>query len=135
MRCWRVCVDLRRREPAGADRAHAAPGAGTPAEGEVEAYYSANIEKFTEPEKVRVAVILLSVPAWSDESEWDAARDEAAAIAASIRGGQSFAEAARQHSADPTAANGGDMGFMHAGSLNYSVQAAVSELEPGDMAD
>ena len=52
-----------------------------PAEGEVEAYYSANIEKFTEPEKVRVAVILLSVPAWSDESEWDAARDDAAAIA------------------------------------------------------
>jgi len=27
------------------------------------------------------------------------------------------------------------MGFMHAGSLNHSVQAAVNELEPGDMVD
>jgi parvulin-like peptidyl-prolyl isomerase len=105
------------------------------AEGDVETYYHENIDKFTEPEKVRVAVILLSVPPSSDESEWDAARDEAAAIAESIRGGQSFAEAAREHSADPTAANGGDMGFMHAGSLNYAVQDAVSDLEPGDMAD
>ena len=107
----------------------------TPAEGEVEAYYRANIEKFTEPEKVRVSAILLSVPAWSDETVWDAAREQAAAIAASIREGKPFAEAARQHSADPTAANGGDMGFMHAGSLNHSVQAAVNELEPGEMAD
>lgn len=105
-----------------------------PMEGEVEAYYRANIEKFTEPEKVRVAVILLSVPAWSDESEWDAAREDAAAIAFRIREGEPFAEAARQHSADPSAANGGDMGFMHAGSLNESVQAAVSELEPGELA-
>ena len=106
-----------------------------PAEGEVEAYYKANIDKFTEPEKVRVSVILLSVPAWSDESEWDAAREDAAAIVFQIREGQSFAETARQHSADPSAANGGDMGFMHAGSLNHSVQAAVNELEPGDMVD
>lgn len=106
----------------------------TPADGEVEAYYRNNIEKFTEPEKIRASVILLSVPAWSDESAWDAARENAAAIAASIREGKPFAEAARQHSADPTAASGGDMGFMHAGSLNHSVQAAVSELEPGEMA-
>ena len=106
-----------------------------PADGEVEAYYRDNIEKFTEPEKIRASVILLTVPAWSDESAWDAAREDAAAIAASIREGKPFAEAARQHSADPTAANGGDMGFMHAGSLNHSVQAAVDELEPGEMAD
>lgn len=105
------------------------------AEGEVEDYYRNNIQKFTEPEKIRVSVILLSVPAWSNETAWDAAREEASAIADSIRGGKSFADAARQHSADPTAANGGDMGYMHVGSLNYAVQAAVIELEPGEMPD
>ena len=105
-----------------------------PAEGEVEAYYSNNLDKFTEPEKVRVSVILLSVPAWSDQEGWDAAREEATDIAARIREGESFAEAARQYSADPTASNGGDMGYLHAGALNYAVQEVVSDLQPGEMA-
>lgn len=105
-----------------------------PAEGEVEAYYGNNLDKFTEPEKVRVSVILLSVPAWSDQEAWDAAREEAAEIAARIRDGEPFAEAARLHSADPTAANGGDMGYLHAGALNYAVQEVVRDLQPGEMA-
>jgi parvulin-like peptidyl-prolyl isomerase len=104
-----------------------------PADGEVAAYYRDNLEKFTEPEKVRLSVILISVPPSSDEDEWDAAREEAGKIAERIRNGQLFAEAARLHSADSTAANGGDMGYLHAGALNPAVQEAVSQLQVGEM--
>ena len=104
-----------------------------PADGEVEAYYRDNLEKFTEPEKVRLSVILISVPPSSDEDAWDAAREEAGDIAERIRNGQLFAEAARLHSADSTATNGGDMGYLHTGALNYAVQEAVSQLEVGEM--
>ena len=79
-------------------------------------------------------MILLTVPAWSDQEAWDAAREEAEAIGQRIRDGQPFAEAARLHSADPTAENGGDMGYLHAGALNHTVQEVVEKLEPGQMA-
>jgi hypothetical protein len=104
-----------------------------PAASEVEAYYQQNLDKFTEPEKVRLSLILISVPPSSDEDAWDAAREEAANIAERIRNGQPFDEAARQHSADATAANGGDMGYLHAGALNHAVQEAVSQLQVGEI--
>jgi parvulin-like peptidyl-prolyl isomerase len=111
-------------------RLRAAP---EPADGEVESYYLANIDKFTEPEKVHIAVILLGVPPWADESAWTAARDEAKALAQRIRAGLPFAEAAKTHSVDPTAPNGGDMGYLHSGALNQAVQAVVNTLQPGEM--
>jgi len=64
-----------------------------PSEEDVRAYYEANIEKFTQPEQVRLSVILLGVPAWADSATWDATREKAAAILLSIREGQSFADA------------------------------------------
>ena len=44
-----------------------------------------------------------------------------------------FDEAARLYSADATAPNGGDMGYLHAGALNHAVQEAVSQLQVGEM--
>lgn len=105
-----------------------------PTDEELGAFYAANLDKFTEPEQVRLSIILLAVPAWADGATWDAARAEAAAIAQRIRDGQPFAEAARMHSADPSAANGGDMGFVHSGVLQGEMLQVVNELGDGEMA-
>ena len=106
-----------------------------PSEADVRAYYDANIDKFTQPEQVRLSVILLAVPAWADNATWDAAREKAAAILMSIREGQDFADAAREHSNDPSAQNGGDMGYVHAGVLDGELLQVVSALGDGEMAD
>ena len=106
-----------------------------PSEAEVRAYYEANIDKFTQPEQVRLSVILLAVPAWADSATWDAAREKAAGILMSIREGQDFADAAREFSNDPSAGNGGDMGYLHAGVLDGELAQVVSQLGDGEMAE
>ena len=104
-----------------------------PTDDDVREYYDANIEKFTQPEQIRLSVILLSVVAWADGATWDATREKAAGILADIHGGQDFADAAREHSADPGAANGGDMGFLHAGVLDGELLKVVTELDVGEL--
>jgi hypothetical protein len=106
-----------------------------PSDADVRAYYENNIDKFTQPEQVRLSVILLAVPAWADNATWDAAREKGAAILMSIREGQDFADAAREHSSDPSAANGGDMGYVHAGVLEGELLQVVNALGDGEMAD
>lgn len=106
-----------------------------PTEADVRAYYEANIDKFTQPEQVKLSVILLAVPAWADSATWDAAREKAAGILMSIREGRDFADAAREFSADPSAQHGGDMGYVHAGVLEGELLEVVSQLGDGEMAD
>lgn len=106
-----------------------------PSDMDVRAYYEANIDKFTEPEKVRLSVILLGVPAYADSTTWDEEREKAAEILASIRKGRDFADAAREYSTDPSAEAGGDMGYMHAGLLQGELAQVVSQLDEGEMAD
>lgn len=104
-----------------------------PGEDDLEKYYAANIDKFTQPEQIRLSVIVLQVPPWSDQEAWDEANTQAVAIAERVSAAGSFAEEARQHSDDATAAEGGDMGYLHDGELSAAVQEAVKNLAPGEM--
>ena len=108
---------------------------GDPDEGDVRAYYDANPEKFTEPVRNRVAVILLAVMPNAGEQAWDAARSEAGDLVGRIAGGADFADLARMHSADPSARNGGDMGYLHAGMLAPEAQSAVDALALGEVSE
>ena len=78
---------------------------------------------------------ILAVPAWADNATWDAAREKAAGILMSIREGRDFADAAREFSSDPSASNGGDMGYLHAGVLEGELLQVVGELGDGEIAD
>jgi len=99
-----------------------------PAEPIARNYYEQYPEKFTEPAKNRVSLILLAVNATAVEETWNAARKEAADILKRIRGGEEFGDLAKLHSADPSARSGGDMGYLHAGMLARDAQAAVDNL-------
>ncbi len=107
---------------------------GSPGDADLVPFYEANIDKFTEPEQVRISVILLQVAAWADAAAWEATKTQAETIADRIRGGESFAELARMFSTDPSAANGGDMGYLHAGTLSGPVQAALDGLSVTELA-
>jgi len=106
-----------------------------PSDTQVEKFYTDYPKKFTEPEQVRLSVILLSVAASSPSSVWRAAREEATRIKQNLARGTDFGELARLHSADASATAGGDMGYVHKGMLSEPVEQVVSQLEIGQTSD
>ena len=116
-------------------RAMVLEGVGTPSDSVLRAYYEANPEKFTEPERVRVSTILLEVEPSAASAVWTAAEEEATGIVAKLRAGADFAETARLRSGDASATNGGDMGYLHRGMLGQRAQAAIDAAEIGKITD
>jgi hypothetical protein len=114
------------------DQVHAVPD---PSDAEVKAYYDKNPEQFTEPEKIRMHVILLKVDPTSLSSVWDTALEEAAALVKKLRNGASFEDAARIRSGDDSAEMGGDMGYLHQGMTPPEVEELVKTMKPGDITD
>lgn len=106
-----------------------------PSEKELRAYFKANPEKFTIPERLRVATILLKVDPSSGGEVWRAATDEASKLVTQLREGADFAELARIHSSHDSAANGGDMGYVHKGMLAKPAQEIIDLMDPGDISE
>lgn len=99
------------------------------------AWYDGHPELFTEPEQVRLSLILLKVDPSSPAQVRQKAREEAAAIRARIARGADFAELARLHSADSSAARGGDMGYLHRGMLPDGIVQEVDKLAPNAVSE
>ena len=104
-----------------------------PDDATLQAYYKAHPELFTEPKKVKASVILLSVDPSAGEAAWKAAEEEAKKIIKQVQGGADFAELARIRSSDRTAEKGGDMGWLHKGSLPAPVEGVLEKLKPGQI--
>ena len=99
---------------------------------QLRAFYTANMDKFTEPEQVRVSVILIRVDPSSPD--FDASRKKAEEIIGLLKEGADFAELAAQHSGDiESASQGGDMGYLHGGMLGGLASEVVSKLKPGEI--
>lgn len=105
-----------------------------PDEKQVREYYLTYPEKFTEPEQLRVALILLKVEPSAPETTWKRVEEEAAGLVERLRAGGDFASLARLHSADPSSAQGGDLGYVHRGMLPDAAQALLESAKPGEVA-
>ena len=101
----------------------------------IERYYAAHADLFTEPEQFRLSVILIKVDPSSPRETWDAAAAQAAALTARLGDGEDFAVLARMHSQDETAANGGDVGYLHRGMLAQHVEDLIDKLEVGSVSE
>ena len=88
-------------------------------ENELEEYYNANKNTFTEGESVRAKHILV------------ATEDEALNVKKEIEEGLSFEEAAQKYSTCPSNVSGGDLGFFHAGQMVPEFEKAAFEAEIG----
>lgn len=105
-----------------------------PAEDKVLAYYKKHPEKFTEPEKLRLSMILLDVDPASPVSAWQAAEAEAGSMRLQIaEGNETFADLARRRSKHESAALGGDLGYLHRGMLPEGIQDKIDTMKPGDL--
>lgn len=102
---------------------------------QVKAYYAANQAKFTEPEQMRVSVILLKVDPSATSATWKKSEEQAQSLAKRVRGGEDFAALARQYSGDGSAPQGGDMGYLHSGMLPEGTQESLAKLKTGEISD
>jgi len=108
---------------------------GAPTPRQLEQYWAAHQDKFTAPEQVHLAMILLKVDPSAPQAKWDAARDEGLAIVKRLKNGADFKQLAKVHSGDGSAERGGDMGYVHQGMLPEPAQKAVDKLKPGEISD
>lgn len=105
-----------------------------PPEDEVRAYYDRHPAQFTEPEQVRLSLIVLRVDPAAPRLAWEQAHAEADRLRARLARGAEFGELARLHSADPSAAKDGDLGYLHRGMLPEAIQSGVIDaLKPGEV--
>jgi len=101
---------------------------------QLQTFYKDHPDKFTEPEQIRVSVILLKVdPA---VPTWDVTRKKAEELVEQLRNGADFAELVKLYSGDTDTINqGGDMGYLHGGMLSPMSQQHVDKLKPGEISD
>ncbi len=106
-----------------------------PGSQQVRAFYDANPDKFTEPEQLHGAVILLRVAPSASEAEWQQTEERARQLRARLDAGEAFGALAREHSQHESAGHGGDVGYVHRGVLEESVQQSVDQLAIGAVSE
>lgn len=100
---------------------------------EIKKYYQQHPDKFTQPARYRVSVILLKVEPSLPPAVWKAANEEADRLLKRLNTGTEFTELAKLHSADASAKQGGDMGYLHKGMLAPPVQNIIDTMKVGEV--
>jgi peptidyl-prolyl cis-trans isomerase D len=103
---------------------------------EIEEYYQANLKtRFHKPKEVKVRYISIAIAPGADGEQKKAARARAEAVVTAARGGKDFAELAKSESNDPTAAKGGDVGWLAAGQVPQPMEKVLFSLAKGAVSD
>jgi len=98
---------------------------------EAQRFFDEHPERFVEPEQLHVQAITIGVEPSAGAEAWAAARARADEMRAKLLDGADFAAAARQYSTDDTKDKGGDMGYIHRGSLSEAFEKAAADLPLG----
>lgn len=94
-------------------------------------YYNGHKEEFKSAGMVHLAEILIS----SEKYKPEEAEKRAKAAVAELKGGAKFSEVVKKYSDNPSADQGGDIGFMKTGSIAPAIAAALSKLDINDYTD
>lgn len=79
-------------------------------------------------------IAVLAEPPESDAA-WAQAKAEIDEVAAQLRQGADFADLARTHSKDGSAAGGGDLGWLTRGEIQSMFEEAILKLKPGEVTE
>ena len=104
-----------------------------PTDAQVREFYDKNPEKFTQPESLRASHILIRADENADPATKTKALAQAQAILKKVKAGADFAELAKQHSADGSAQQGGDLGFFPRGQMVPAFDQAAWALKDGEI--
>jgi peptidyl-prolyl cis-trans isomerase C len=98
-------------------------------------FYDKNPDKFKQDEAVRASHILIPADEKADEATKKKARAEIDDILKQLKAGADFAELAKKHSKDGSAAQGGDLNFFSKGQMVPAFDQVAFSLKPGEMSD
>ncbi|MGH7830590.1 MAG: peptidylprolyl isomerase, partial [Candidatus Binatia bacterium] len=87
------------------------------------------------PRAVRVRHILFRVPAEADLEQKKAIRLKTDGVLREARAGADFAQLAKKHSEDPSAVQGGDVGWFVKGQMMPALEQAAYALKKGELSD
>jgi peptidyl-prolyl cis-trans isomerase C len=96
-------------------------------------YYDQNRKRFHSAAIYEASHILFAARRDDTEAFARARHDAEAALAVIKREPHRFEEFARQHSACPSAAQGGNLGQITAGQITAEFETALTQLQPGEM--
>ena len=106
-----------------------------PADAELRAYYGSHPEQFTQPEQLRLSMILLKIDPSSEAPARELVLQQVQDLVRQLANGADFAELARRHSGDSSAPGGGDMGYLHRGLLPQGIESVIDQMAPGAISE
>ena len=104
-------------------------------EKEIEEYYKDNSAEFHKAKEAKVRYISIGVAPSASADQKKAAQARAEAVVKEARAGKDFAQLAQRESSDPTAAKGGDVGWVAAGQMPPPVETTIFTLAKGAISD
>jgi peptidyl-prolyl cis-trans isomerase SurA len=102
-------------------------------ERELENYYRTHPEEFRGEDEVRLRHVFLPVPEGASPDEVRRVQAEGERVLARLRAGEDFAAVAREVSKGPSAAEGGELGWLKRGTFQKSLEDAAFSLQPGQL--
>jgi peptidyl-prolyl cis-trans isomerase SurA len=102
---------------------------------EVEAYYKSHRDEFNQPAHARVRHIFFRIDPGATPAQLEAVRERALRVLQEARNGGDFANLARLHSEDATAATGGDLGVIRRGEALPEFEEVIFTMREGDISD
>jgi peptidyl-prolyl cis-trans isomerase C len=100
---------------------------------DVKDYYDKNPDQFKQPESVRASHILIKVDQTATDAQKNDARAKIDDVLKQVKAGGDFAELAKKHSQDGSAAQGGDLNYFQKGQMVPPFETAAWALTPGQV--
>ncbi|MFT5127779.1 MAG: peptidyl-prolyl cis-trans isomerase C [Rhodothermales bacterium] len=94
-------------------------------------HYGNNQAQFNRPEEIRAAHVLLKCDMSADAVSKAKAEADLRDLHAKVKAGANFAEIAKSHSACPSSARGGDLGYFSRGKMVPAFEKEAFSLEVG----
>ena len=98
---------------------------------DVRNYYQTHPQEFGGEPEVHVRHIFQPLPEGASKAEEEKVRAQGEKVVARLKAGEDFAKVAREVSKGPSAADGGDLGWLRRGTVQKSLDDLAFKLEPG----
>ena len=101
---------------------------------DIQEYYEKNVQQQEKPgEKVRIQQILFATPPDTTPKQVEKLTSQLEEIRAKIMAGDDFGQMAAKHSQDPSAKEGGDLGYFGRGELLPLIENTAFSLQAGEV--
>ena len=101
---------------------------------EIALFYEKNEDDFNLPAQVKVMTIMIRKSEADPESNTDSLK-KIKMIELKMAEGEDFTKLAREYSQDPSAVDGGDMGYIGKGQMMKKIDEVIFSLQPGEISE